>query len=118
MEKLLSEMKMENKYNRNISMEHLDIGMENTIIGMKCVTSKYGKKLVVTIDFKSEIVDLFAPKRFDTKAADLEKQFKKLDESMILKVIIKRVTSILISNSLLNIKLLHFIDSRGKLEYN
>ena len=32
------------------------------------------------------MVDLFALNRFDSKAADLEKKFKKLDKNMILKV--------------------------------
>ena len=35
---------MENKYNRTIRKEELDIGMEYTMIGMKWVTNKYGKK--------------------------------------------------------------------------
>ena len=61
--------------------------MEYTITGMKCVTTKYGKKNVIIIDFKGEMVDLFALNRFDSKAADLEKKFKKLDKNMILKVI-------------------------------
>jgi len=33
------------------------------------------------------MVDLFAPKRFDSKAADLENKFQKLDTVMILMVI-------------------------------
>jgi len=86
MEKLLSEMKMEKKYNRTTRKEDLDIGMEYTIKEMKCITTKYGKKLVITIDFKAEIVDLFVTKRFDSKAADLQKKLTKLDKYMILKV--------------------------------
>ena len=43
---------------------------------MKCVTIEYGNKLVFTIDFKSEMVDLFALNHFDSKEADLEKKFK------------------------------------------
>ena len=39
MEKLLSEMKMENKYNKTIKTEYLDIGMEYMIKEMKCVTT-------------------------------------------------------------------------------
>ena len=62
MEKLLSETKMENKYNQTIRKGKLDIGMDYTITGMKCVTTKYGKRLVIFIDFKGEMVDLFAPK--------------------------------------------------------
>ena len=34
-------------------------------------------KFDITIHFKGEMVDLFAPKRFDSKAADLEEKFKK-----------------------------------------
>ena len=50
MEKLLSEMKIENKYKYlTIRKEELDIGMEYTISGMKCVTTKYENKLVITI---------------------------------------------------------------------
>ena len=33
------------------------------------------------------MVDLFAPKCFDFKVADLEKKFKKLDKGIILKAI-------------------------------
>ena len=51
MENLFSEMKMENKYNRTIRKEDLDIGTEYTITGMKCVTTKYGIKLVITLRF-------------------------------------------------------------------
>ena len=61
MEKLLNEIKMDKKYNRTISKEYLDIAMGYTITGMKCVTTKNGNKLVVTIDFKDEMVYLFAP---------------------------------------------------------
>ena len=46
-----------------------------------------GNKLVVTINFKGEMVDIFTPSRFDAKAADFEKKFKILDKGMILKVI-------------------------------
>jgi len=49
--------------------------MEYTIKATKCVTTKYGKKTFITIDFKGEMVDVFAPKRFDSKAADLDKKF-------------------------------------------
>ena len=31
--------------------------------------------MVIIIDFKDEMVDLFTPKRFDSKAADLENKF-------------------------------------------
>ena len=34
---------------------------------MKCVATKYGKKLVITIDFKGEMTHLFAPKRLILK---------------------------------------------------
>ena len=84
MEKLLSEMKMENKYNRTIGKEVLDIGMEYTIEGMKCVTTKYGRKLVIIVNFKGELVDLFAPRHFSPEAADLEKNLKKLDKGNFL----------------------------------
>ena len=67
-------MKIENKYNRTIRKQDLDIGREFTITGMKCVTTKYGKKIVIIIDFKGEMVELFAPKRFYSKAADIEKK--------------------------------------------
>ena len=68
MEKLLSEMKMKWKYNRTISKEDLDPGMEYTIKGLKCVKTKYGKKIVFIIDFKGKMVDLFAPWNFDCNA--------------------------------------------------
>ena len=61
--------------------------MEYTIKPIKYITTKYGKKIVITIDFKGEMVYLFAPKRFDSKAAHLEKKFKKFDKVMILKAI-------------------------------
>ena len=79
---------------------------------MKWVTTKHGSKFVLllilinsftnsllivysftnnfnsyTINFKSEVVDIFAPKRFDSTAANFEKKFKKIDKGMILKVI-------------------------------
>lgn len=89
MEKLLREMKVENKYNRTVKKEDLDIGIEYTIKAMKNVVTKYGNKLVIIINFEGEMVDIFAPKRFDSKAADFEKKFKKIekDKGMILKVI-------------------------------
>ena len=59
MEKLLSETKIKDKRNRTIRKEHLVIGMEYTMNGMKCVTPKYGNKLGISIDFKGEMVDLF-----------------------------------------------------------
>ena len=46
MEKLLSEMKKENKYKLTIKKEDLNIGMISTIEGMKCFTTKYGEKLL------------------------------------------------------------------------
>ena len=52
MEKLLSEMKTVNKFKWTIRKKDLDIGMEYTIEAIKCVTSKFGNKLVITIDFK------------------------------------------------------------------
>ena len=56
MEKLLSEMKVENKYNRTIRKEDLVIGLEYTIKAMKSATAKYGKKIVIFIDFKGGTV--------------------------------------------------------------
>ena len=47
MQKLLSKMKMENKYNQTIRKQNLDIGIEYTIKAMKCVIAKYGNKLVI-----------------------------------------------------------------------
>jgi len=34
--------------------------MEYTITGMKCVTTKFGNKFVITIHFKGEMVDISA----------------------------------------------------------
>jgi len=65
MEKLLSEMKMEIKYNQIIKKEDLDIEMEYT-----------GKKILLTFHFKDEMVDLLSAKRFDPKEADCEKKLK------------------------------------------
>ena len=42
---------------------------------MKCVITKNGSKLLITIGFKGEIVYIFAPKRLDSIAADLENKF-------------------------------------------
>ena len=77
MANILREMKIENKHDQTIRTEDLDIGMEYTIIGMNNVTNIYEYKLVTTVDFKGETVDLFAHKCFDSKAADLEKEFQK-----------------------------------------
>ena len=74
MEKLLSEMKVKN--NQTIRKEDLVIGMEYTTTGIKCFTTKYGKKIVIIINFKGEMVDLFASKRFDSNAADLERHLQ------------------------------------------
>ena len=52
MEKRLREMKTENKYGRTIRNEDLDIGMKYTIKAMICVTIKYGKQIVIIIDFR------------------------------------------------------------------
>ena len=52
MEKLLNEMKMENKYNRTVRKEDLDIIMDYTIKAMKCFTTKYEKKLVSLLILK------------------------------------------------------------------
>ena len=49
MEKRLSEIKMENKYNRTISKEDLDIGMEYMIKTLKFVPTKSGKKIVIIL---------------------------------------------------------------------
>ena len=54
---------------------------------MKCITTKYGNKLGITIDFKGEAVDIFASKQFDSTAADFEDKLKKLHKGMILNVI-------------------------------
>ena len=43
------------------------------------------EKIIIIIDFRGEMVDLFAPKRFDSKAADLKNEIKKIDKVMILK---------------------------------
>ena len=64
MEKLISEIKMENKYIRTITKEHLKIGMGYTIKGMKSITTKYGKEIVIIICFKCKMFDLFVTKRF------------------------------------------------------
>ena len=61
--------------------------MECTITEMKSVPTKYKTKIVIIIDFKGEMVDLFASKRFDFKALDFEKKLNKLDKVMKLKVI-------------------------------
>ena len=74
MDKRLSDIKFENKHNRTIRKEDLDIKMEYTIKAMKCVTPKYRKKIIITIDFKGEMAGLFAPKCIDSNAADLEKK--------------------------------------------
>ena len=43
---------------------------------MKRVKTKYGKKLVINISFKGEAVDIFSPKRFDSTALSLKRNFK------------------------------------------
>ena len=91
MEKLLSEMKMENEYNLTIRKEYLDIGMEYTITGLKDVTAKFGKKIVIIIDFKGEMIGLCSPRHFDAKAADLEEKSKQLNKGMILKLIERKI---------------------------
>ena len=50
--------------------------MEYPITGMKCVTIKYCQQIVIIHDFKGEMVDLFAPKRFNSKTTDLAKKLK------------------------------------------
>jgi len=50
--------------------------MEYIIKVMKCVATKYEEKTILTIDFESEIVDLFATKGCDSTAADFEKHLK------------------------------------------
>jgi len=62
---------------------------------MKCVTTKYGNKLFITVILKGETVDIvytetwnwkvkeFTLKRFDSTAADFGKKFKKLDKGII-----------------------------------
>ena len=49
------------------------------------------KEIVIIIDLKGEMIDLFAPKRFNNKAADLEKKILKLGKGMILKVIERKI---------------------------
>ena len=50
--------------------------MEYTITGIKRVAAEHGKTITIIIDFKGEMVDLFAPKRFDSKADDLDEKLK------------------------------------------
>ena len=69
-------MKILNKNYSSIRWEDLDIGMEHTIKAKICVTTKYGKNIVIMIVFKSEMVDLFSRIRFDSKAADFENRLK------------------------------------------
>ena len=78
-------MQNENGYNRTIRKDNLDIRMEYMITGMKCVRTRNGNKLVITIDFEGEMGWSIAPKRFDSKAADLLKKLKKIDKGAILK---------------------------------
>ena len=87
MDKLISEMKKENKYSRTTRQEELDIGTEYLIKALKCVETKHRNKIVIIIDFKGEMVHLFTPKYFDSKTSDLDKKFKKLGKDMALKVI-------------------------------
>ena len=63
MEKLLSEMKMVDKYNRTIRKEDLDIKRKHTITGMKCVTTKYGKNslLLLILKARKKIIWIFRP---------------------------------------------------------
>ena len=44
---------------------------------MKYAKAKYGKKLVININFKGEVVEKFAPKQIDSTVADFEKKLKK-----------------------------------------
>ena len=74
MEQFWREMKIGKKYNRTIRKEYLDQGIEYESKEMKCITTKYGNKLVIATNFKGEMVDLFAPKRPDSAAADLKKR--------------------------------------------
>ena len=78
MEEGLSEMVMVNKCNWTFRKDDIDTGMEYTVTGMKCVTTINGKKLVVIIHFKDEMVGLCTPKRFNSKAAGLEKKMRKI----------------------------------------
>ena len=64
---------MENKNSQTIRKEDLDIGTKYPINIMKCVKTKYENKIVITINFKGEVVDIFAPKRFYSTAADLQR---------------------------------------------
>ena len=66
MENLLGEIKIENNYNQTVKKEGLDLGIEYEIKAMKCVKTKYGNKLAITISFKGEAVDIFAKKQFDS----------------------------------------------------
>ena len=45
-------MKGENKFNRTVKKEDLDIEMEYAIKGMKCLITKYGKKLLSLLILK------------------------------------------------------------------
>ena len=77
---------MENKYYRNIRKEDFDIEM--VIRSQKWNLLQLNtKKIVIIIDFNGEMVDLFAPKCFDSKAVDFEKKLNKLDKVTNLKVI-------------------------------
>ena len=78
MEELLSEMKMENKYNLTVKKESMDLGNANEIETIKCLRTKHGSKLDITINFKGETVDLYAPLWFDSAEADFENKFKNL----------------------------------------
>ena len=50
--------------------------MEYTITEMKCVKTKYGKKIDIIIDFKGEMIGVFASKPFDSKAASLKRKLE------------------------------------------
>jgi len=80
-------MKIENKYNRTIRKEDLDTRMEYTIKTLKYVTTKYVNKLVITIDFKGEMVIYLSLSILIPKQSILKRNLKKLDKGMILKVI-------------------------------
>ena len=50
--------------------------MDYEIKEMKCERTKYGNKLIVTINLEGEAVDIFTPKRFDFKVIDFKRNIK------------------------------------------
>jgi len=62
-----------NKYNRIIRKKDLVIEMEYTITRTKCIKTTYGNRLVITIHFTCEIIDLCAPKLLVSKQLILKR---------------------------------------------